>query len=98
MSYEGYTEYLCAKGHYWNADCYADAGDCPECGGVYIWRGQVDLTNGTDYETGEGVSRLDTGELIIKTRAVCETCPACGIERTVSPATYHIPGQKPGKE
>lgn len=47
MSYEGYTEYLCEKGHYWSANCYFDDGEpCAVCGGAPVWRHAVDQTNG----------------------------------------------------
>lgn len=48
MSYEGYVEYLCEKGHYFSFDCYDDPDKpaCPRCGGPPVWKHSVDQTNG----------------------------------------------------
>ena len=52
MSYEGYEEYICEKGHYWIVDCYGSARDVEKCrvcqSKVKYWHA-VDVTNGTDY-------------------------------------------------
>jgi hypothetical protein len=46
MSYEGYTEHLCANGHHWAHDCYEDEKACPRCGKPSVWCHHVDQTNG----------------------------------------------------
>lgn len=46
MSYEGYEEYLCSKGHRWAASCYADNRKCAICNGAAVWHHSVDQTNG----------------------------------------------------
>lgn len=50
MSYEGYSEFLCAKGHYSSADCYAsDPTACGFCGSLITHYHAVDGTNGIEY-------------------------------------------------
>jgi len=47
MSYEGYSEYLCEKGHYFNCDIYADERKkCPQCKSKLAYCHAVDQTNG----------------------------------------------------
>lgn len=54
MSYEGYTEYLCAEGHRWQIDAMEEAMQedcglgplCPRCRKPSIWSHCVDETNG----------------------------------------------------
>lgn len=51
MSYEGYTEYLCEKGHYLARDVYADAlASLCTCGARLAFVHEVDETNGEDEE------------------------------------------------
>lgn len=51
MSYEGYEEWLCNKGHYTTTDCSESAPVvCKICGEGYKWRHSVDVTNGYDEE------------------------------------------------
>jgi len=47
MSYEGYTEFLCEKGHRSVVDCYErDPTTCGVCQGKLTHRHSVDCTNG----------------------------------------------------
>lgn len=49
MSYEGYTEYLCAAGHYSSQNVYdGDLKECPHCGARLAFSHEVDETNGYD--------------------------------------------------
>ena len=49
MSFEGFYEYLCERGHYFARDVYdADPKECPRCRSAIEWRHQVDQTNGYD--------------------------------------------------
>lgn len=51
MSYEGYQEYLCKKGHYSARDCYEPKlVVCPECGGQLEYWNSVDQTNGCEED------------------------------------------------
>lgn len=56
MSYEGYSQYICKKGHYFTRDAYDDMDyddhgpylkypKCPYCGEDVVWRNGVDQTN-----------------------------------------------------
>lgn len=46
MSYEGYVEYLCERGHLSGADCYDDDLKVCRCGAPMAFRHAVDQTNG----------------------------------------------------
>lgn len=47
MSYEGFEEYLCEKGHYNTRDVYGDEFTaCPVCDSKLIYWHPVDQTNG----------------------------------------------------
>lgn len=62
MSYEGYTEYLCEKGHYFTVDAMDDwdyrpgqghvraQQECEVCKGKLAFMASVDETNGVDPE------------------------------------------------
>lgn len=55
MSFEGYDEFLCKKGHYWAQDAYDPREPfCPRCGQEAQCHHVVDQTNGIVYmENGE---------------------------------------------
>ena len=47
MSYEGYSEYICEKGHYLSYDAYEDSPEsCPICKFKMKYTHSVDQTNG----------------------------------------------------
>lgn len=49
MSYEGYTEFLCERGHILSRDCMEnDPAACDSCGAPIAWSHAVDCTNGYD--------------------------------------------------
>ena len=94
MSYEGYEQFLCAKGHYWCEDCHDDPGVCDECGGPAIWCNSVDVTNGS-YETINGEERRIDGhvELEVDVEAMTNTCHCCGHVKTIKEERYKIPDE-----
>lgn len=55
MSFEGYYQVLCKKGHYTTYDCYSAYADdewaCEICGEGEAWSRIVDCTNGDDEPT-----------------------------------------------
>ena len=53
MSYEGYVRLLCKKGHLIEIDCHDDEPKKCWCGEEYVWRNDVDVTNGS-FEGDEG--------------------------------------------
>lgn len=87
MSYEGYSQFLCKKGHYWTVDCYLvecllEKNMCPICHQPAIWENMVDETNGS-YEDN---IRIDGYvELEVKNKKICECC------KRVLETTYKIP-------
>jgi hypothetical protein len=95
MSYEGYEQYLCAKGHYWCADCHDDPGDCETCGGPAVWSNSVDVTNGS-YETIDGKEKRIDGhvELEVAAEAITNTCHCCGHVKMLEEERYKIPEDK----
>lgn len=87
MSYEGYSQFLCSKGHYWTKDCYSVHGNelCPICGERFVWENMVDETNGC-YENSiriDGYVALEE-----KNKKVCEHC------NSILEITYKIPKKK----
>ena len=52
MSYEGYRQKLCPKGHYFEREdigCWEDTAPCDECGEEAVWCNSVDDTNCNSY-------------------------------------------------
>lgn len=63
MSYEGYEEYLCEKGHYLAIDCYSETpSECPRCEAPIKWWHPVDQTNGY-VEDNPGTYPAETDEV-----------------------------------
>jgi hypothetical protein len=87
MSYEGYEQWLCRSGHLHEFDCYwtPDRGEwrCPDCGDILAFSASVDVTNGSDPATGEGMPM----EFTVKTPA--PKCECCG--QAVGPVVYEVP-------
>lgn len=54
MSYEGYVEYLCSKGHLSSLDVYfyddLEHNCCQDCGEDFVFQHSVDQTNGIEYD------------------------------------------------
>ena len=92
MSFEGFNQLLCKKGHYFNLDVY-DARDiedikCPVCKENVAWYNIVDVTNGS-YE---GDERIDGYiDLKIKTEEKTCKCSKCSNVHVVEVETYKIP-------
>lgn len=81
MSYEGYTQYLCAKGHYNVRDSFDDEDHCSFCGGKYVWHNAVDQTNDNPPE-------FPMDKLLV---TPAETCDKCGCKAIDKPAIYRKP-------
>jgi DNA-directed RNA polymerase subunit RPC12/RpoP len=87
MSFEGYYQFLCKKGHNWDEDCYAiepEEAKCPTCKEKVKWWNLVDHTNGSFDD--DGVTRID-GYIELKVDKLIK-CEHCG--STIS-VTYEIP-------
>ena len=41
MSFEGFIQYLCPKGHYWTRDADDDCPQCPRCERDAVWKNTV---------------------------------------------------------
>jgi hypothetical protein len=99
MSYSGYTQFLCGRGHEFSLDCYEeDDGNprCPHCGARPVWRNGVDTMNGSwevDEVTGEEV-RID-GHVDLEVNRPAEfcECPRCGDSHVCKWATYKVPAK-----
>jgi hypothetical protein len=96
MSYEGYSQFLCKYGHYWETDCNCVEGTlkenvCPVGLHPAVWENMVNVTNGTHEDDG---TRID-GYIELKERSR-RTCKHCG---TVTELRYKIPeaGVKKGE-
>lgn len=109
MSFEGYYQYLCIKGHLFSADAYTSKGESTECGygDPVAWWNLVDVTNGSycDQENDcEGCEFCDKGridnyvKLEILKLAVTEECDCCKHTRVVEEVRYKIPLDKGRKK
>ena len=90
MSYEGYSQFLCSKGHLWTLDCNSVVGNTEEnicrCGLPAVWENVVDVTNGA-FDLGERIDGYV--ELEEASRQECDKC------HSVLDVTYKIPKRKP---
>lgn len=87
MSWEGYYQQLCKKGHYTtkSAEYQDEDKKCNICGEKLVWINIVDITNGSF----EGNKRIDDYvELKEESRKVCEHC------NSVLEVIYKIPKKK----
>ncbi len=83
MSYEGYIQFLCPKGHLTVVDAFDHPERCSRCNELFIWSHSVDLTNGEI----PGLPATQPFPLIPRTY------------RTIQiPDTYHIPLDHPPKK
>jgi hypothetical protein len=96
MSYEGYVQRLCEKGHQSEVDAYADLsyddegepvggklGTC-HCGAKIVWRNGVDQTNLDEH------GAIDL-ERFLLTPGKFATCSQCGHSSIEAEPTYRIP-------
>ncbi len=100
LSYEGYSQLLCQKGHIWNVGCnempnlmYEEPRNmkCPFCKKKAIWENMVDETNGS-WDEVDG-HRIDGFvKLKVKSKTSGE-CSACGKEH-ICEITYEIPKEE----
>ena len=87
MSYEGYEQFLCEKGHYWtenSLNCFdlPHKEKCPKCNKNPVWWHMVDTTN----DSGNPV------KLKVK-KKINGYCSSCG-EEHICEITYRIPKRK----
>lgn len=95
MSYEGYSQFLCKKGHYWTLDAYETMWDdkkqkCPICKKEEVWKNMVNVTNGSWDDDGRRIDNYI--ELKVKSETSGK-CSACG-KKHVCEITYEIPKKK----
>lgn len=86
MSYEGYTQFLCRKGHSFDKDVSQweeDPKVCPKCRSKIIWMNMVDITNGSYNDKGKRIDGYV--RLKVKSKKVCSKC--CSVLEVI----YHIP-------
>lgn len=75
MSFEGYFQLWCIKGHYFIEDAYADhMTECPICKSKMLYENLVDDTNGDNFGYLIPVSKIHSSDLpptyLIPTRLV----------------------------
>ena len=85
MSYEGYSQVICADGHYFERDCF-DNSTC-YCGAEDAWENGIDQTNGPNQ--GE-ILEEDINKFLIEP-SKAETCKHCGHTKIIGEAIYRIP-------
>ena len=98
MSYEGYSQFVCAQGHAWDVDAMElmYGGDehlqpkmCPFCGSPAVWENSVDQTNGYEEDNPASIP----AKLEVDRPAVVEVCNL-GHTHTLTRETYKIPADK----
>ena len=75
MSFEGYFQLICKKGHYYTAGLYGQEENtlCPICLSIPVWWNIVDETNSSfDNNTGERIDGFV--EPRIKSQRICKYC------------------------
>ena len=85
MSFEGYYQMICEKGHYSTIGVHLDEPEtflCPACKEQIVWWNLVDTTNGSFYN-GKRIDRLIKME--VDKRKVCDKCGS------VLETTFKIP-------
>lgn len=89
MSWEGFYQALCEKGHEYQIDGLDDGNDgkCP-CGAECVFWNLVDQTN------DDGAK--DYLALVEKEPATLCTCEGCGNRHLLTRATFHIPEEGKG--
>ena len=94
MSYEGYSQFWCKKGHYWAVDCYLVSDDkkqkCPICNEEEVFENMVDVTNGSLDEDGTRIDGFIEPEIIKEEKLICK----CGNEHICSCSIYKIPKKR----
>ena len=99
MSYEGYSQFWCKKGHYWTKDCYelpnlmyeeSKKQKCPICDGEEVFENMVNVTNGSFDDDG---TRIDGFIQPKEKQKISGICSCCGKEHVCS-ITYYIPKLK----
>ena len=84
MSFEGYYQLICKKGHSYQVGLYGleEKTPCPVCNSVVAWWNIVDITNGS-FEANKRIDGYIT--LKIKSQKICEHCTS------VLETIYNIP-------
>jgi len=89
MSYEGYEQHICEKGHHFDTPAaYAMEDEKVECscGASSVWCNSVDDTNCDE----QGVIPAAGWETLKLTDEVVKTC-SLGFKHVVQEATYRVP-------
>ena len=102
MSYEGYSQFWCAEGHYWIMDCnelllmYGEYKEnkkqkCPVCGKEEVFENMVNITNGSFDDDGKRIDNFIEPKL----KSVHKTqCEYCNKEHICKCSIYEIPKEK----
>jgi hypothetical protein len=96
MSYEGYDQVLCEKGHLSSFDCFDEGwmfNPICHCGAKLVWYNPVNETNGSFEEDENGIEtdiRID-GYIELEVLEKGKRCEHCGM---TGEATYKIPQGK----
>jgi len=102
MSYEGYEQYMCANGHFWEEPCSYDWGAreiiaCPdlvgrdEDGKPITCNQPVVWHNSVDETNGDEYGIFLVKDLVNKEDAKWEECSSCGNKKLISDETFEVP-------
>lgn len=96
MSFEGYYQVLCKRGHYTTFDVYMEEPEhftCAYCGSSVAWWNMVDVTNGSydiDTEGNEIETKRIDGYVELK-QTYIQSCKECHRPTEI---LYEIPKKK----
>lgn len=94
MSYEGYNQILCKKGHLSAQDAFFSESDFKcRCGEKIAWYNPVDETNCESYGL---ISQRELNKFLLTEEQQC-SCKHCGHKHTAVEATYRIPTKEETK-
>jgi hypothetical protein len=91
VSFSGYYQILCKRGHEASVeiDSFHKNQPCQFCGQPIVWRNTVDLTNGSYDEDGKRIDDYKKLRMIAAEKR-CK-CPICSCVHLAEPARYEVP-------
>jgi hypothetical protein len=85
MSFEGYYQFLCERGHLIQRDVYEhEPESCPHCQSKIAFSNLVDETNCQS----DGLIEFE-----VEVPANISHCEHCGLDKTIEPIRYKIPSK-----
>ena len=100
MSFEGYYQIICEKGHLHCPDVYdafvfdgdiLEDWECPDCKSKAVWWNLVDVTNGSFYYDEEKKEEVRIDDYVELEEIQPATCKHCGEPVSIEPGIVQVP-------